>query len=236
MNKISILIVLGISLFSCGPSEEELFSQSRAQMQAGNFEGALSMLDDLIHKNSDNLAAYNMGGIAKLELGQAENAISDFDFSVMLDSSDYRAFYNRGNAYYQLKNFKQAIIDYDLALKLEPKSTDLYINRANALAQLEKYAESINDYRFALKLDASSYLTHFNLARTYYLMDSTNLAKTHFQKTVDIYPGYAPAFYFLGMISLENEAFEESCILLQKAADLGYQQAIEVQELYCVED
>ena len=157
--------------------------------------------DQLINKSSDNQAAYNMRGIAKLELGQAEKAISDFDLSVMLDSGDYRAFYNRWQCLLPIGEVSASIHDYDLALKLEPKSPDLYINRGNALVQLQRLEEAINEYSFALKIDNSIYLTHFNLGRTYFLMDSLDLAKESFQHTVDIYASYAPAYYFLVMIS-----------------------------------
>lgn len=234
--KFIFWFIMTFAIVSCGPSEEEEMDSSRAMMQAGEFSAALVLLDGIIANNSTNQVAYNMRGIAKLELGQAENAINDFDVSVALDSGDYRAYYNRANAYYQTENFNQSIIDYDRALRLEPKSVDLYINRGNALVQLDKYAEAVADYKFALKIDRENYLTNFNLARTYYLMDSLDLAEKSFSKTAEIYPAFAPTYYFLGMIAMEQDDMEKSCLLLQQASDLGYQQAIEVQKIYCLED
>lgn len=235
-NFTFILIIALVGFSSCGPTEEELFSQSRTQMNGGNFEEALLLLDKLIAKNAANKAAFNMRGIAKLELGKAEEAILDFDQSVMLDSGDYRAFYNRGNAHYQLSNFDKAVADYDLALRREPRSIDLYINRANALTQLKLFDDAINDYQFALKIEKDNYLVYFNLGRTYYLMDSSTLAKKQFEKTVEFYENYAPALYFLGMIQIDNKALDEACVFLRKAADLGYLRAEQVMDLYCVED
>ena len=110
------------------------------------------------------------------------------------------------------------------------------INRGNALVQLENYQSAILDYAFALKLDDDNYLTHFNLARTYYIMDSIDLAKNSFERSVQIYSTFAPAYYFLGMIALERDELEASCLLLQQASELGYQQATEVMKLYCNPD
>ena len=229
-------VIMIFVIVSCGPSEKEEMDSSRAMMQAGDFSSALTLLNEIIANNSTNQVAYNMRGIAKLELGEAEKAINDFDVSLALDSGNYRAYYNRANAYYQTENFNQSIIDYDRALRLEPKSVDLYINRGNALVQLDKYAEAVSDYKFALKIDRENYLTNFNLGRTYYLMDSLYLADVAFSRTAEIYPAFAPTYYFLGMIAMERDEMEKSCLLLQQASDLGYQQAIEVQKIYCMED
>ena len=107
------------------------------------------------------------------------------------------------------------------------------INRGNALVQLENYQSAIYDYTFALKLDDGNYLTYFNLARAYYLMDNLDMAKTDFEQCIKIYSTFAPAYYFLGMIALEKDEVESSCLFLQQASDLGYKQAAEVQQLYC---
>ena len=235
MSKASLVFiaVLFLLLESCGPDNKELMTLSRDLMNQGDFAAALPLLDRIIKRDSKNQLAYNMRGITKLELGQADNAIHDFDVCIVLDGNDYRSFYNRGNAYYQIERFSLAIRDYDEALRLQPKEVDIYINRGNALVQMEKYSEAIFDYDFAVRLNAGNYLTHFNLARTYYLMDSLDLAKRSFENCVDVYPAYAPGYYFLGMIALEKDELEASCILFQKASDLGYEQAKEVRKLYC---
>lgn len=226
-----IMIIIGFQ--ACGPSEQEKISEATALLQNGHTDEALVLLDEIIDNNANNQAAYNIRGIAKLEKGRIEEAIADLDFSIALDRNDYRAYYNRGNAYYQIENFSEAIRDFDAAVKLQPKEPDIYINRGNALVQLENYPKAIHDYSFALKLDTGNYLTHFNLARAYYLMDSLELARVSFEHCVQIYGTFAPAYYFLGMIALEKNQVEASCLLFQKASDLGYRQAEEVQKLYC---
>jgi tetratricopeptide (TPR) repeat protein len=219
--------------YACGPTDEELMTQARELMVNGRIKEAQKILDGVIEKTPDHQAAHNMRGIARLELDETALAIEDFDTSIRLDSTDYRAFYNRGNAYYQVQEYSEAILDYDRAMRLEPKSADIYINRANALVQLENYVEAIQDYQFAIKLEETNYLTHFNLGRTYYIGQEQDKAKICFEKCISIYETYAPAYYFLGMIALETDEPEASCIYWKQAADLGYLQADEVLELYC---
>lgn len=202
-------------------------------MQHGEFAVAMDMLDKIIAEDPRNQAAFNMRGIANLELGHNDKAISDFDRSVALDSSDYRSFYNRGNAFYQNENYDMAVNDFNLALNLAPVEKDIYINRGNALMQLNKIDEAILDYKFVLKVDQGNLLAHFNLARGYYLSGNLEVAKQGFDETLQIQADYAPAYYFLGMISLEKEEMETACELWQKALDFGYQQAEAVQMLYC---
>lgn len=234
MHKLLLLFLPLIIAFSgCEPSNEELLSEARTSMGDGAFTEALILLDKSIKKDPENQTAYNMRGFVRLELGQTDLALDDFNRSVELDSSDYRAFYNRGNAYYQLQIFDKAVTNYDKALRLEPKNADVYINRGNALVQLEKYNQAILDYRFALKLDDSNYLTYFNLARTLYLIDQHDEAQLLFEKCLTIYQTFAPAHYFLGMIALEKNEPEASCLYFRQAADLGYQQAEEVLKIYC---
>lgn len=211
-------------------------TQARELMANGSYREAQTILNNVIEKSPDHQAAYNMRGITRLELDEPAQAIKDFDTSIRLDSSDYRAFYNRGNAYYQVQDYTQAVRDYDRAMRLEPKSADIYINRANTLVQLESFEEAIRDYEFALKLDEGNYLTHFNLGRTYYLIVEQEKAKTSFEKCVSIYSTYAPAHYFLAMISLETNDTEAACMYLKQAADLGYQQAVEVSKIYCAKN
>ncbi len=202
-------------------------------MQRGEFAVAMDLLDKIIANDPSSQSAYNMRGIANLELGHTEKAIGDFDHSVALDSSDYRSFYNRGNAYYQNENYDMAVNDFNLALNLAPKEKDIYINRGNALMQISKIDEAILDYKFAIKIDANNSLAHFNLARGYYLSENMQMAKKSFEDCLQIQDSYAPAYYFLGMISLQNDDIEAACVLWQKALELGYQQAEAVQNLYC---
>ena len=234
MRKLHILIILFLlSQSACGPSAEEQFSQASEQMHSGNFANAKFLLDQVIEKDKKNQAAYNMRGIAKLELGEAADAIVDFGISVSLDSLDYRSFYNRGNAFYQMGEYDNSILDYDRALRLSPKSPDIYINRGNALVGLEKYDQAILDFEFAVKINSDNYLSHFNLARTYYLTDNTSLAESSFKHCLEVYSTYAPAYYFLGMIAMENGDKDAMCLYFGQASDLGYQQAKEIYKIYC---
>ena len=228
-----IIAIIIFVLQGCGSTNEENINEARVLILAGNTTDALELLDEIIENDLENHDAYNMRGITKLELGQNELAIRDFNVSLALDSNDYRSYYNRGNAYYQNENFSQAVLDFDAAMQLEPKEADIYINRGNALVQLQRYSEAVYDYEFALKIENDNYLTHFNLARAHYLTDSLELAKHSFETCLILYNTFAPAYYFLGMIALEKNELETSCLLLQKAAELGYMQAVEVQKLYC---
>lgn len=229
----AFLFLASAFLTACQPSVTEMAEQSRTFMNQGDFVAAITTLDQLILRDPQNQSAYNMRGIAKLELGETNDAIEDFTASVNLDSGNYKAYYNRGNAFYRSGQFVDAVEDYDLALRLEPKESDIYINRGNALVQQEKYNDAIDDYEFALKLEGGNYLTHFNLARAYYLLNDLQSAKMAFQKSTELYTAYAPSYYFLGMIALEEDDTDASCILLKRAADLGYEQAREVMKLYC---
>ncbi len=233
MKAYPYIILFVVIFFGCGPGSVEQLDKARSLMQHGEFAVAMDLLDKIIADDASSQAAYNMRGIANLELGHTDKAISDFDRSVTLDSSDYRSFYNRGNAYYRNENFEKAVEDYNFSLGLSPKEKDIYINRGNALMQLNKVDEAILDYKFALKIDPNNFLAHFNLARGYYLAGNMDMAKTSFEHCLQIQDAYAPAYYFLGMISLEREEMEAACILWQKALDLGYQQAEAVQKLYC---
>lgn len=231
--KYPLLLSIFLSIYSCGPTEQEKISQAKAYLQTGNSEQAQALLNEVIASNDQSQPAYNLRGIIRLENGQTSKALADFNRSVALDSNDYRAVYNRGNAYYQLQNYSEAINDFDAAIRLEPKAADLYINRGNALVNLQNYRSAVLDYSFALKIDEDNYLTHFNLGRAYFLMDSLDMARDSFEHSVHIYSTFAPAYYFLGMIALEKNEIEASCLYLQQAADLGYQQAEEVKKLYC---
>ncbi|NJN28246.1 MAG: tetratricopeptide repeat protein [Cyclobacteriaceae bacterium] len=231
--KYPLFIFICLLLFSCAPNEEEKIQQAKSLMQSEEWDKALVQLEEAIAYNDQNPTTFNLRGIIKLEQGLTAAAIADFDRSVALDSSDYRTVYNRGNAHYQMEEYSKAIDDFDAAIRLQPKAADIYINRGNTLVNLQQYTRAVLDYSFALKLDEDNYLTHFNLGRAYFLMDSLELAGNSFAQSVQIYSTFAPAYYFLGMIAMENDQPDAACLHLQQAADLGYQQAEEAKKLYC---
>ena len=217
-------------LAACGPSPEESLNQNRQMVQNGQYAEAIKQLDELLEKQPDMAAAYNLRGVAYLESGQLQDAVSDFSQAIRYQAEDYKFWFNRANARLQVGELAPAVQDYNEAIRLEPNIPDTYINRAAALFEMKNTDAALQDIGVALEKAPENALVQFNAGKLYYALDSLQKSRIHLTEAIRLDKQRAEAFYLLGKVLQQQGEQQEACTLLKQAAQLGSAAAKEASQ------
>lgn len=128
------------------------FADAVAQAQAGRFEAAAAILEELLRATPRDAAAWAMLGSLQVELERLEAAVESYDRSLALRPDHAATEVNRANVLKRLERPAEAVAGYDRAIALDPGLAPAHSNRARALIDLERYDEAIGSARAALAL------------------------------------------------------------------------------------
>ena len=130
--KISIAILLFISLSATGQTAQEYYNNGNEKANSKNFEGSIRDYDNAIKLDPKYPGAYYNRGTSKNYLNDYKGAILDFNKAIELQPDNANAYSNRGIAKLKTDDSKGAIEDFDMALKLDPKHSSSYFMRGQA--------------------------------------------------------------------------------------------------------
>ncbi len=140
-----------------------------AKVMAGDLEGAIADLTDLIKAGPEHAAILNLRGAAYYDLGDFVNALADADRACDLAPDDMRIRLNRGQDRLSIGDLKGAREDFDKVLKLDGASIEAFEWRSRvrlwtgdlngAIADAEAWSKNAPDdpaahLRLAYALDA----------------------------------------------------------------------------------
>lgn len=226
MKKSIILLSALFLLFSCSPSEQELFDEGIKLMEAGQLDKSIGFFDRAIQKNEQFTAAYNAKGVAFFQQQAYDSAIVSFTAAIRLDSTSYKSFFNRGNAHLEKKAYKEALIDYNYANGLDLQQVDVYYNRGLALLGMEAYEDALLDFDMALQANPNQPLALFNKAKAQLGNNDPLGALETLATTVEVDSRNGAAFYLLGVTQMSALGMkEEGCANLKISLSLGYTEA-----------
>ena len=152
-------------LLSCRPSEETMWEEAKAALDAGKLTESMTQLDRLLIKNDRHVKAWNARGVVKFRLKRYGQALKDFDMAAKLDTLDYRPLFNKANVLRDQQKFSEAVSFYTKALRLRPNVMEIYNNRGYAFFKLGKLNKAKEDFRFALRLAPDSEAVKNNLSK-----------------------------------------------------------------------
>ena len=133
-------------------SAETYFLRAWVKDQFGNYKGAITDYDKVIHLKPDDANVYYNRGTANGKLGQYTAAIADYDTAIRLKPDLALAYAGRGWAKDELEQHVTAIADFDTAIRLKPDDARAYCNRGMAKANLGQHIAAINDFDTAIRL------------------------------------------------------------------------------------
>lgn len=223
--NLSLLFII-LMMFSCSPSDEELFQEGVQNLESEQYQKSIEYFDRAIDKNPEYTSAYNAKGVALFQQEKYDQAVEVFSASIALDSTNYKPYFNRGNAYLEKKEYRKALLDYNTANGLDPQQGDIYYNRGLSLLGLEEYEDAIFDFEFVLQSNPDSPLVTFNLAKAQLGNNDPAAAVQTLVRTVDLDNRNGAAYYLLGVTQLS--AFgqkEDGCANLKLSLSLGYAEA-----------
>lgn len=234
-NHLLLLAMLTL-VWSCNPSEDELFDAGITALESEDFTKSIEYFDRVTEENADNSAAWNAKGVAYFELGNWDESIDAFTRSIALDSANYKPYFNRGNAYMEKEEFRNALIDYNRANGLDLQQADIYYNRGLALLGMENYEDALVDFETSIQAQPGQPQVYFNKAKALLGNNDPITAISVLKQTLELDNRNAAAYYLLGVTQMSAMGEkEEGCTHLNEALRLGYTQANEWIQEFCKE-
>lgn len=233
--KIRLFPLIWFAFFSCSERGIISLSEVAVMLDSARYREVLEYFEMAEKGEELSAEAWNLRAAAYYGLGIFDSALLCCDWSLSLDSANYRPWYNRANANYRLGRPGTALPDYIRAIDLRPDRADLYINRGNTYMLLSAPSEAYEDYTFALRLEPDSFLANYNLARSLYALDSLEASAEVLLKCIAKDPVYAPAIYQLAVVREAQRHRDEACLLVSRALELGYSDAMNLAGRVCPE-
>lgn len=140
------------------PSAAALEENAIKKVKAGDFEGAINDLDQLIEMLPEYAPSYYRRGTVKAELGLLEEGIEDVRKSISLDSDDHIAYLNYSVLLLRSSDGSREILGEALksankSIELNSKESSAYYNRGLIKYQLKDFNGAMSDYSKTIELD-----------------------------------------------------------------------------------
>ena len=146
----------------CPGHSEPLHALAAIALQAGNFETAISLYDEIIDGDRNDAAAYYKRGNAFNALGRWDNALKDYDRAIKFAPRHPHALCNRGSVLERLGRWDDALSSYDRALALDPDDALTHFNRASVLKEQGKLDAALASYDRAISCKPNYADAHVN--------------------------------------------------------------------------
>ncbi|MGA9568146.1 MAG: tetratricopeptide repeat protein [Candidatus Korobacteraceae bacterium] len=168
-----------------GPTEEQLKKQQE------------------VTKNNEKIKGLN----AKLAEARDLEKAGNFDQAVTLMQEATTAEPNQdllwaylGDAYVGAKKYPEAVDAYEKAVKFKPDNALYHAGLANAYAKANQPDKAVAEYQAAAQADPANAATdYFNMGAVYTNTGKVDDAITAFNKTIELKPDRADAYYWKGV-------------------------------------
>lgn len=170
------------------------------------------------------------------ELGITQNLIKQYTSS--LESISYAIKNNPKNPFLYINRAaaRSEMIEFISSIESSFQRFSIDSNPANRLNNATKrnydYEESIADIEMAIKLHPTLAYSHYNLAGLMVISGRLPEAYDAYNRAIELYPGFAEAYYNRGIVQIMMKDTRKGCIDLSKAGELGVDNAYKVLQQY----
>lgn len=116
----------------------------------------ITMLREIVAKDSLNLSAQYYLGLFSVQSGQMDKAIKRFKTVVAIDSTFAPAYAELGGAYLKMDSLGMALKQFTACLKQDPENLDALFFSAQIYEKQEKWEEALTNYKRLLELNTDS--------------------------------------------------------------------------------
>jgi tetratricopeptide (TPR) repeat protein len=215
-----ITTFLLLSCCSC-KSSEDYRKEANALEKKGKYKEAILLLTKAIDKDPKNIKAYIDRGVDKSFIKDNKGSIEDYSKVIEIEPGNTLAYLNRGKAKARLKDDVEAIRDFNKAI-LTKGSELLYIDKVES-----PFTETGFEYDVLMEeIRLERGYAYFNIDSLRKAFDDINFC---IEKNFEL-PG---CYYIRGSIYLRYKMNNEACTDLNKAKELGDNDAAELINKYC---
>jgi tetratricopeptide (TPR) repeat protein len=159
MNKIVSFVLLLLPALA-NAQQQPSFEQAADLFNAGKYDAALTMTNQLLQQNDRNAAVYELRGSIYEKMKNADQAVTNYKLAVKYDPHNVFYLSRRANYYFVLDYYNNSIDDNTKALKYADSDSVrimLLVNRSQARDKKGDYPGAYMDLRQALQIDSVNY-------------------------------------------------------------------------------
>lgn len=228
---------------ACSAESLPLYRYMEAQIlfSMQQYEAALAIFEELTTANSFKTAELlfciaqcrQMMGAGEEELlALLDSAITLTDTLQMGDAAPY--FLMRGDVYNRLGRYRDASFDYSryTLLSQQMPSAQFYYIKAQAEVNGKLYQQALNDFAYAILISPNEPLYMAEMAQLYLRVNQPENALKVAERCVAVAPDYTTGHVLYGLALIKSGQQQQGLDELNKARDMGDEQAPQLIERY----
>lgn len=169
-----------------------------------------------------------------LNQGNYAEALQVYDEAIKLSPDSGIAYYNRGLVKDRMKDQKGALEDFLTTIKKSPYLSEAYLTAGLSYAALGEFLKAQEFFAKCMKRNPLNAMAYYNYAIGLSVKEKKyEEAIYYYRYTIDLNPGYALAYYWLGEAYGKLGRNAEACEVFKMAEKLGDIQAISKRIWHC---
>jgi tetratricopeptide (TPR) repeat protein len=241
MRKFTMLfaaVLLALVLVACkGEMTEvnDLLESSRAHLEAGEYNEAITDLEAVIEMDSDSSEAHKLLGQVYNQTGDLMKAADEFRTVIALDPEKAAAaHHNLGVTYFQLQDPGAAVAEFEAALELDPDDADTHYQLGatylvialsgddpTAPPDPQSLEQAIAEFKAALGLKENMPEALIGMGNVYIQQANYADAIETLQQAIEQTPDSPEAYYALGGAYAQSGDVESACEAYSKFLTLN---------------
>jgi tetratricopeptide (TPR) repeat protein len=231
----SIVILLVLAACQSETQDvEEVLESSRAHLEAGEYEKALTELEAAVEANPDSSDAHFLLGQTYNQTGEMLKAVDEFNEVLRIDPESAAAHHNLGVTYFQLQNPGAAVAEFQKALELDPDDPDTHYqlgatylvlalpsNDPTAPPDPQFLEQATTEFETALKFRENMTEALIGLGNVYIQQRDYASAIETLQQVIEQAPNSLQAYYALGEACAQSGDAESACEAYDRFLELN---------------
>lgn len=141
-----------------------LFKKALELHQAGNYEEAKNIYQQLLETNPEDADLLHVYGILLAQIGDFQNAVQYLENALKLEPNSSTFHNSMGNALWHMEKYPEAIQHYERSIQLQPNSAVAHNNLGNLYCKINRYDKAVVHYQSAIALKPDYADAYCNLA------------------------------------------------------------------------
>lgn len=199
---------------------QEIMNQAIQHQNAGRFQQAAALYQQILSQNPNQPEALNSLGILASQAGRHDVAVDLISRAVSLNPKEARFHLNRGMALDECGRTDEAIACYHNALTIKPDYARGYSNLGNALLAKGRISEALAACRKSVELAPDYADARNNLGNCLHRIGAIDEAIAQFQKAIALRPNLPEVYSNLGGALVAKGLVDEAIVACRKSIAL----------------
>ena len=199
---------------------EFYFALAEAYAESEQFDKAIRMYEQALHRQPNLWLAQHKLGIALSKSGQLPRAAEALQKAAEMGIEQATSLSDLGLVYRQQGKLEEAVRVLEKAVDLDPGQPQAYNNLGAALLEIGNPAGAKRAFRNAIRIYPHFAAPHNNLAKLLAAGGDFRQAEYHFEKAIQNNVNFAQAHYDYGLTLTQMEMYEKAQEQLEAAIRL----------------